>query len=103
MDASKMNTRQALEAQLIGRAMQDETFRQALLRDPKGVFAREGGGSRYRSTSPCRCWRKAPPPSTSCCLGYRIALAWIWQTRNSRASLGGFMDPTLQTVDVDCC
>ena len=43
MDESKMNARQTLEAQLIDRAMKDETFRQELLRDPKGVVARELG------------------------------------------------------------
>ena len=43
MDESKMNTRQQLEAQLIDRAMQDEVFRQELVRDPRGVVARELG------------------------------------------------------------
>ena len=43
MDENTGNARQTLEAQLIDRAMQDETFRQELVRDPKGVFARELG------------------------------------------------------------
>ncbi len=43
MDESRINTWQALEAQLIDRAMKDEAFRQELLRDPKGVFERELG------------------------------------------------------------
>ncbi len=41
MDESRMTGRKKLEAQLIDRAMKDATFRQELLRDPKGVFARE--------------------------------------------------------------
>ena len=41
MDENPVTTRKQLEAQLIDRAMQDETFRQELLRDPKGVFERE--------------------------------------------------------------
>ncbi len=43
MDENRINTRQTLAAQLIGKAMQDETFRQELVRDPKGVFERELG------------------------------------------------------------
>ena len=43
MDENPVTTRQQLEAQLIDRAMKDETFRQELLRDPKGVVARELG------------------------------------------------------------
>ena len=43
MDESRIKPRQALEAQLIDRAMKDETFRQELVRDPKGVFERELG------------------------------------------------------------
>ena len=43
MDENPTKTRQQLEAQLIDRTMKDETFRQELLRDPKGVFARELG------------------------------------------------------------
>ena len=43
MDEKPVTTRQQLEAQLIDRAMQDETFRQELVRDPKGVFERELG------------------------------------------------------------
>ena len=41
MDENPVTTRRALEAQLIDRAMKDETFRQELVRDPKGVFERE--------------------------------------------------------------
>ena len=41
MDDNTVTTRKQLEAQLIARAMQDATFRQELLRDPKGVLARE--------------------------------------------------------------
>ncbi len=43
MDEKPGNARKALEAQLIDRAMKDETFRQELLHDPKGVFERELG------------------------------------------------------------
>ena len=43
MDENTSKTRQDLEAQVIDRAMKDDTFRQELLRDPKGVFARELG------------------------------------------------------------
>ena len=43
MDENPATTRQPLEAQLIDRALQDEAFRQELVRDPKGVFARELG------------------------------------------------------------
>ena len=43
MDENPVTTRKQLEAQLIDRAMKDETFRQDLLRDPKGVVARELG------------------------------------------------------------
>ena len=43
MDENPVTTRKQLEAQLIDRAMKDETFRQELLRDPKGVFERELG------------------------------------------------------------
>ena len=43
MDENPGKTRQQLEAQLIDRAMQDETFRQELVRDPGGVVARELG------------------------------------------------------------
>ena len=41
MDENPVTTRQALEVQLIDKAMQDEVFRQELQRDPKGVFERE--------------------------------------------------------------
>src|SRR3712207_1493702 len=41
MDDNTVTTRKQLEAQLTARAMQDATFRQELLRDPKGVLARE--------------------------------------------------------------
>ena len=43
MDENPVKTRQQLEAQLIDRAMKDETFRQELLRDPKDVVTRELG------------------------------------------------------------
>ena len=43
MDESKMKPRQALEAELIDRAMKDDGFRQELVRDPKSVFERELG------------------------------------------------------------
>ena len=43
MDEQPGKTRQQLEAQLIDRAMQDETFRQELVRDPRGVVARALG------------------------------------------------------------
>ena len=43
MDENPVKTRQQVEAQLIDRAMKDETFRQELLRDPKSVVARELG------------------------------------------------------------
>ena len=43
MDENPVTTRKQLEAQVIDRAMQDETFRQELLRDPKGVVGRELG------------------------------------------------------------
>ena len=43
MDEQQVNARKQLEAQLIARALQDEAFRQELLRDPKGIFARELG------------------------------------------------------------
>jgi hypothetical protein len=43
MDHDKVTARQALEAQLIDRAMKDEGFRQALVHDPKSVFERELG------------------------------------------------------------
>ncbi len=41
MNKSRMNIRQAREAQLIDRAIKDEAFRQELLRDPRGVYTRE--------------------------------------------------------------
>ena len=43
MDENTINARKQLEAQLIDRALKDETFRQELVRDPKGVFTRELG------------------------------------------------------------
>ncbi len=43
MDENTMSTRQRLEAQLIEHAMKDKAFREELVRDPKGVFARELG------------------------------------------------------------
>ena len=43
MDENPAKTRQQLEARLIDRALQDDAFRQELVRDPKGVFARELG------------------------------------------------------------
>ncbi len=43
MDDNRRVTRRQLEAQLIDRALKDDAFRQALVRDPKGVFAREFG------------------------------------------------------------
>ncbi len=43
MDETTGNARQQLEAQVIDRALKDETFRQELVRDPKGVFERELG------------------------------------------------------------
>ncbi len=41
MDENRVTARKRLEAQLIDRAMKDELFREELVRDPKGVFARE--------------------------------------------------------------
>lgn len=41
MDEKPVKTRKQLEAQLIDRALKDETFRQELVRDPKDVFERE--------------------------------------------------------------
>ena len=43
MDEQAINNRKQLEAQLISRALEDAAFRQELVRDPKGVFARELG------------------------------------------------------------
>ncbi len=43
MDESRIKPRQALEAELIGKAMKDETFRKELVRNPKDVFERELG------------------------------------------------------------
>ena len=43
MDETPGKTRQQLEAQLIDKAMQDDAFRQELVRDPKGAVARELG------------------------------------------------------------
>ena len=43
MDEQPGKTRQQLEARLIDRALQDDAFRQELVRDPKGVVARELG------------------------------------------------------------
>ncbi len=43
MDENTLTARKRLEAQLIDRAMKDDTFREELVRDPKGVFARELG------------------------------------------------------------
>ncbi len=43
MDDNTMSNRQRLEAQLIEHAMKDHAFREELVRDPKGVFARELG------------------------------------------------------------
>ncbi len=43
MDENRVTARKRLEAQLIDRAMKDELFREELVRDPKGVFARELG------------------------------------------------------------
>ena len=40
-DEKPVTTRKQLEAQLIDRAMQDDAFRQELVRNPRGVFARE--------------------------------------------------------------
>ena len=72
MDESKMNARQTLEAQLIDRAMKDETFRQELLRDPKGVFARELGiqmpeniDVQVLQESPSTVYLVLPPPAQS--------------------------------------
>ena len=69
MDASRMNARQAQEAHLIDRAMKDEAFRQELVRDPKGVFARELGMSmpehlqvQVLEESPSTVYLVLPPP-----------------------------------------
>ncbi len=43
MDENTLTARKRLEAQLIDRAMKDDAFREELVRDPKGVFARELG------------------------------------------------------------
>jgi hypothetical protein len=43
MDENTLSTRHRLEAQLIEHAMKDKAFREELVRDPKGVFARELG------------------------------------------------------------
>ena len=72
MDESRINKRQALEAQLINRAMKDETFRQELLRDPKGVFERELGiqvpehiDVQVLQESPSMVYLVLPPPTQS--------------------------------------
>jgi hypothetical protein len=38
-----MNTRFEFERKLIERALEDETFKQELLSNPKAVYARESG------------------------------------------------------------
>ncbi len=43
MDDNRVLARQRLEAQLIDQALQDDAFREELIRDPKAVFAREFG------------------------------------------------------------
>ena len=72
MDESKINARQTLEAQLIDRAMEDEAFRQELLRDPKGVVARELGIQmpeniqvQVLQESPTTVYLVLPPPAPS--------------------------------------
>ena len=72
MDENPVKTRQALEAQLIDRAMKDETFRQELLRDPKGVVTRELGiqlpehiDVQVLQESPSMVYLVLPPPAQS--------------------------------------
>ena len=43
MDDDRSTARKSAEAQLIARAQKDPAFRQELVNDPKGVFARELG------------------------------------------------------------
>ncbi len=43
MDENPVNARKQLEAQVIDRALKDETFREELVREPKAVFAGELG------------------------------------------------------------
>ena len=70
MDENPVTTRKQLEAQMIDRAMKDETFRQELLRDPKGVFARELGiqlpaniNVQVLQESPSTVYLVVPPPA----------------------------------------
>ena len=100
MDENPGKTRQALEAQLIERAMQDETFRQELVRDPKGVVARELGirlpehvTVQVLEESPTTVHLVLPQPPANA--GVDLA------DEELEGVAGGFMDPTLQTVD--CC
>ena len=70
MDENPVKTRQQLEAQLIERAMKDETFRQELLHDPKGVVTRELGiqipgniDVQVLQESPSTVYLVLPPPA----------------------------------------
>ncbi len=65
MDENRVTACKALEAQLIDRATKDAAFREALVHDPKGVFACDLG-----ITVPATIneqVQKAPALSTSCC------------------------------------
>ena len=102
MDEQPVKTRKQLEAQLIDRAMQDDAFRQELVRDPRGVFARELSVRipehitvQVLEESPSTVYLVLPrlPDSPG------VDLA----DEELEGIAGGFMDPTLQTVDVDCC
>ncbi len=69
MDENAGKTRTQLEAQVIDRAMKDEAFREELVRDPKGVFARELGMNmpehiqvQVLEESPTTVYLVLPPP-----------------------------------------
>ena len=69
MDENPGKTRQQLEAKLIDRALQDDAFRQELVRDPKGIVERELGSAipehiqvQVLEESPTTVYLVLPPP-----------------------------------------
>ena len=96
--------RTEMERRLIERSLQDESFRQSLVEDPKGTVERELG-TRLPEDVRVVPWRRLKTPSTWCFPAprWRAVRAWSFRTRNSsrwRAEAPGERIPVKRLVGI---